>query len=102
MFRPINLNLVHRSRFDRDRGIFLVHRYFGEMSGAVSNRWSCSTLGEGLNEVLAQSYPDGEEEELMKMLEDTLLIILVSCQEFASHIQLNIKQKDHFLILIEI
>ena len=57
--------------------------------GAVSNLWSCSTLGEGLNEVLAQSYPDGEEEEeLMKQLEDTLLVILVSCQAFASHIQL--------------
>lgn len=101
MFRPISTLCTEAVLIGIE--VFLVHRYFGEMSGAVSNRWSCSTLGEGLNQVLAQSYPDGEEEELMKMLEDTLLIILVSCQEFASHIQLvYIKQKDHFLMLIEI
>ncbi len=51
------------------------------MSGTIatpSKKWSCSTLGEGLCQVLAQSYPDGEEEALMKELEDTMSIVLVS------------------------
>ncbi len=80
------------------RGIYLIKSILtvpGKMSGAfetpASKKWSCATLGEGLNEVLAQSYPDGEEADLLKQLQDTMLIVLVSCQVFATQMPI-IKQ----------